>query len=103
MAIALHSIEAAASNSLPYLISTANLNFLTTSRSDTEFRESLLLSNLCAVDGMPIVWIARLLGVPIKTRVAGADLFEELKSAYRSNHPLKVFLFGGPEAVANTV
>ena len=39
-----------------------NLNFLTTSRTDPKFRESLLISDLCTADGMPIVWLARMLG-----------------------------------------
>src|ERR1700690_1454913 len=73
MATVLRRIETAASSSAPFLISTAKLNFLVTSRSDAEFRESLLRSDLCTADGMPIVWIARLLGVPLRYRIAGAD------------------------------
>src|SRR5664279_2769245 len=68
MATVLRRIEAAAAHPAPFLISTANLNFLVTSRSDAEFRESLLRSDLCTADGMPIVWIARLLGISIKHR-----------------------------------
>jgi N-acetylglucosaminyldiphosphoundecaprenol N-acetyl-beta-D-mannosaminyltransferase len=99
MATVLRRIEAAAAGSAPFLISTANLNFLVTSRSDEEFKDSLLLSDLCTADGMPVVWIARLLGVPINERIAGSDIFEALKSA--QNSPiLKVFLFGGGEGAA---
>ena len=60
----------------------------------------MLLSELCAVDGVPIVWMARLLGLPIKERVAGADLFEALTATHRSAKQLKVFLFGGAEGIA---
>ena len=67
MTAALRTVKAAARGSEPFLLSTANLNFLVTSRSDSEFRESLLDSDLCTADGMPIVWIARLLGLPSKT------------------------------------
>ena len=88
--------------SAPFLISSANLNYLVASRSDTEFRESLLLSDLCTADGMPIVWIAGLLGVPIKERIAGSDIFEALKSARYATQRLSVFLFGGAEGVAAT-
>ena len=102
MTTVLRKIDAAATNSASFLISTANLNFLATSQSDAEFRESLLLSDLCTTDGMPIVWIAWLLGIPIKARVAGSDLFEALKTAYDPNRPLRVFLFGGAEGVAAT-
>ena len=99
MAIVLQKIDAAAAAAMPFLISTANLNFLVTSRSDEEFRESLLRSDLCTADGMPIVWMARLLGVPVKGRIAGSDIFEAIKSA-KNKLRLKVFLFGGAEGAA---
>jgi N-acetylglucosaminyldiphosphoundecaprenol N-acetyl-beta-D-mannosaminyltransferase len=95
MTTVLRKIENAAVGATPFLISTANLNFLVTSRSDSEFRASLLLSDLCTADGMPIVWIARLLGVPIRERIAGSDLFDALKSMHDRTRRLKVFLFGG--------
>ena len=50
---------------------------------------------------MPIVWLSRLLGIPVKERVAGSDLFDLLKYA-RLSEPLKVFLFGGAKGVAAT-
>jgi N-acetylglucosaminyldiphosphoundecaprenol N-acetyl-beta-D-mannosaminyltransferase len=49
---------------------------------------------------MPIVWIARLLGAPIRTRVSGSDIFEAIKQDQGAKAPLKAFLFGGPEGVA---
>jgi N-acetylglucosaminyldiphosphoundecaprenol N-acetyl-beta-D-mannosaminyltransferase len=84
----------------PFLMSTPNLNFLVSSQKDPEFRESLLRSDLCPVDGVPIVWISRLLGIPIRERVAGSDIFDGLKA--QKDAPAKVFLFGGPEGVAET-
>src|SRR5262249_7712047 len=60
----------------------------------------LLDSDLCPADGMPIVWLARLLGVPVKARVAGSDIFDALKSPTRRAQRLRVFLFGGAQGVA---
>jgi N-acetylglucosaminyldiphosphoundecaprenol N-acetyl-beta-D-mannosaminyltransferase len=96
----LRRIDAPAASRTPFLISTPNLSFLVNSRSDPEFRESLLNSDLCPADGMSVVWIARLIGVPIKQRVSGSDIFEALKLADRARNRLKVFLFGGAEGVA---
>jgi N-acetylglucosaminyldiphosphoundecaprenol N-acetyl-beta-D-mannosaminyltransferase len=79
-------------------ISTPNLNFAVAASKDTAFRESLLHSDLSLVDGMPLVWVARCLGLPIRERVSGADLFERLAA-----HPgpaLRVFFFGGPPGAA---
>ena len=95
-----HRIEAAAAERAVLLISTPNLNFLVSSLSDREFRELLLASDLCPPDGMPIIWIARLLGLPIKERAAGADLLERLQITGVNGRRLTVFLFGGAEGVA---
>jgi N-acetylglucosaminyldiphosphoundecaprenol N-acetyl-beta-D-mannosaminyltransferase len=93
-------IGAAMRQEQPFLISTPNLNFLVMSQSDSEFRESLLESDLCPIDGVPIVWVSRLLGIRSQMRVAGSDIFDRLKLELRSS--VKVFLFGGPEGVAET-
>src|SRR5262249_51052243 len=60
-----------------------------------------LLSDLCPADGMLIVWIARLLGIPIKQRIAGSDFFDAIKATGNPTKPLKVFLFGGAEGAAS--
>jgi N-acetylglucosaminyldiphosphoundecaprenol N-acetyl-beta-D-mannosaminyltransferase len=99
----LRALEVAVENREPFLLSTPNVNFLVTSQIEKQFRESLLMSDLCPVDGMPVVWIARLLGVPIKDRVSGADLFDALKFADRFDRRFRVFLFGGADEVAARV
>jgi N-acetylglucosaminyldiphosphoundecaprenol N-acetyl-beta-D-mannosaminyltransferase len=78
--------------------STPNLNFLIACLSDSEFRDSVIRSDLSVADGMPIVWLAHALGVPIRERVAGASLFELLRQ--QRALPIRVFFFGGPEGVA---
>jgi N-acetylglucosaminyldiphosphoundecaprenol N-acetyl-beta-D-mannosaminyltransferase len=99
----LRKLEAAVKYRKPFLISTPNVNFLITSQGEKQFRECLLLSDLCPVDGMPIVWIARMLGIPIKDRVSGADVFDALKLADRFDRRLGVFLFGGADELAALV
>jgi N-acetylglucosaminyldiphosphoundecaprenol N-acetyl-beta-D-mannosaminyltransferase len=100
MPTVLQRIKAAAATAAPFIISTPNLNFLVNSQVDPDFRDTLLLSDLCPTDGMPIVWIARLMGIPLKRRIAGSDIFEALKATQGAGRPLKVFLFGGAEGVA---
>jgi N-acetylglucosaminyldiphosphoundecaprenol N-acetyl-beta-D-mannosaminyltransferase len=98
---AVRRIDAAARGA-PFLISTVNVNFLVTSAADAEFRDAVVLSDLCTSDGMPIVWIAWLLGMPIKHRVAGSDIFDTLKGERETARPLRLFLFGGAEGAAAT-
>jgi N-acetylglucosaminyldiphosphoundecaprenol N-acetyl-beta-D-mannosaminyltransferase len=100
MAAAIARIETAAEGTAPYLISTPNLNFLVNSLTDPEFRDSLLRSDLCTADGMPIVWIARMLGIPIKDRLAGSSIFDALAARRSWKRRMGVFMFGGAEGVA---
>jgi N-acetylglucosaminyldiphosphoundecaprenol N-acetyl-beta-D-mannosaminyltransferase len=99
----LRSMEIAAGNASPLLISTPNVNFLVTSQYRSEFRESMLLSNLCLADGMPLIWIAKLLRIPINERIAGSDLFGRLKTRNGNVRRLRVFLLGGADGVGASV
>jgi N-acetylglucosaminyldiphosphoundecaprenol N-acetyl-beta-D-mannosaminyltransferase len=100
MSDVLSSIRLAAATNTRFLISTPNLNFVVSRLTDPEFAESLLLSDLCPADGIAIVWLAKLMGIPIRNRVAGSDMFEALKAERGPARPLNVFLFGGAEGVA---
>ncbi|MEM8514926.1 N-acetylglucosaminyldiphosphoundecaprenol N-acetyl-beta-D-mannosaminyltransferase [Massilia sp. MP_M2] len=89
---------ARAGNAERCFFSTPNLNFLITSQQDPVFRDSVLRSSLSLADGMPVVWLARLLGLPFTARVAGATVFERLRD--QRTMPVSVFFFGGPDGVA---
>jgi N-acetylglucosaminyldiphosphoundecaprenol N-acetyl-beta-D-mannosaminyltransferase len=97
MGTAIAQIEQAAKLGSPFLIATPNLNFLVQSRIDQDFKETILDSDLCLADGMLVVWLARLMGLPIKDKVSGSDLFEILKVGAQR---LKIFFFGGPQGIA---
>jgi N-acetylglucosaminyldiphosphoundecaprenol N-acetyl-beta-D-mannosaminyltransferase len=97
---AVQHIKTAAINRTPCFLSTPNLNFLISSQSDSTFRNSVINSDLSIADGMPIVWIAHLLSIPIRQRVAGSDLFNKLRLDTTSQ--LSVYFFGGLEGVAET-
>jgi N-acetylglucosaminyldiphosphoundecaprenol N-acetyl-beta-D-mannosaminyltransferase len=90
-------IRLAAKTGARCFLSTPNVNFLISSRTDDAFRRSVIDSDLSVADGMPVVWLARLLGIPIRSRVAGATLFESLRGGAE---PLCVYFFGGPEGAA---
>lgn len=102
MATILNKITAAKAARVPFLISTVNLNFLAITQSDENFRDTLLDSDVCTADGISILWVTRLLGVPIKKRITGVDIFEALKHVNDPQRRIKLFLFGGPEGVAAT-
>ncbi len=69
---------------------------------DPALRAAILECDLINADGQPIVWAARLLGTPLKERVAGIDLFQALieRCAARGYRP---FLLGAREEVVAAV
>lgn len=101
--VLLRTMTEAADARWPLLISTPNVNFLVKSQRNAAFRESILASELCLVDGMPLIWIAKLLRIPIRERVAGSDLFGRLKARRDTSRPLRVFLFGGNDDLVEKV
>lgn len=80
-------------------LSTPNLNFAIACQHDADFYQSVVDSDLSIADGMPLIWMAKLLGLPIKERVAGSSLFEQLSSTPRQDK-INVFFFGGEQGVA---
>ena len=66
--------------------------------TDALLREAVSRCDLINIDGMGVVWGARLLGHPVPERVAGIDLFFHLlQQAIARNEG--VFLLGARETV----
>lgn len=79
-----------------------NVDKLVKASRDAELRRIINECALVNVDGMPVVWASRLLGKPLKERVAGVDLFEALMR--RSGEAgWRVFLLGAREEVVAAV
>src|SRR5688572_8108641 len=62
-------------------ITTVNVDFLVNALADPEIAAILQQADVCLADGMPVVWGARMLGTPIRERVAGSDLVPLLVEA----------------------
>jgi N-acetylglucosaminyldiphosphoundecaprenol N-acetyl-beta-D-mannosaminyltransferase len=91
-------IHAAVASRTRLFISTPNTNFVVAARHDAAFRDSVFHSDLSLMDGKPLVWAARLMGIPVPERVSGADVFEALRRP--GSDPMSVYLFGGQPGVA---
>jgi N-acetylglucosaminyldiphosphoundecaprenol N-acetyl-beta-D-mannosaminyltransferase len=78
---------------------TPNVDFLERSDRDPGFRALLRAASVSVPDGMPLVWVARMAGMPVRERVAGSDLISSL-SAAAAGRGLSVFLLGGSEGTA---
>ncbi|PWI29840.1 glycosyltransferase [Flavobacteriaceae bacterium LYZ1037] len=71
-------------------------------QDDLQLRKSVNESNLINADGQAVVWASKLLGKPLKERVAGIDLMVNLVELAAKNN-YKIFFFGAKEEVVKTV
>jgi N-acetylglucosaminyldiphosphoundecaprenol N-acetyl-beta-D-mannosaminyltransferase len=69
---------------------------------DLQLRQSVNESDLINADGQAVVWASKVLGKPLKERVAGIDLMVNLvQLAHDKNY--KIFFFGAKEEVVKKV
>jgi N-acetylglucosaminyldiphosphoundecaprenol N-acetyl-beta-D-mannosaminyltransferase len=69
---------------------------------DSVLAESIRACDIINIDGMGVVWAARMMGFDVPERVAGVDLFDALL-AMAASRGLPVFLLGAtPEVVRAT-
>jgi len=100
LAGACDAVRASVARRTRLVLVTPNTNFVVAALENPAFRESMLRAGLSTLDGMVLLWLARLVGIPLPERVTGADLFVALQDGDRSLPPVKVFIFGGPDGVA---
>jgi N-acetylglucosaminyldiphosphoundecaprenol N-acetyl-beta-D-mannosaminyltransferase len=79
-----------------------NVDKLVKASRDPDLRRIINECALINVDGMPVVWASRLLGKPLKERVAGVDLFEALMQR-AGEKGWRVFLLGARDEVVQAV
>jgi exopolysaccharide biosynthesis WecB/TagA/CpsF family protein len=91
----------------PKYVATVNVDFITNTISwssersrHPELLDILRRADLVTADGMPVVWISRLMGSPLKERVAGSDMLPFIsKKAVELNK--SIFLFGARPGIAD--
>jgi N-acetylglucosaminyldiphosphoundecaprenol N-acetyl-beta-D-mannosaminyltransferase len=60
-----------------YLV-TANVDFTTQAFEDPDLKKIVFFADRVVCDGMPLVWLSKLLGSPLRERVAGSDMVPKL-------------------------
>ena len=80
-------------------VATANLDFWLNSLRDVHLHRIIASCSMVLPDGMPLVWISRLFGYPLKERVSGADLVPQL-AELSARKGYSIFLLGGRDGVA---
>lgn len=78
---------------------TPNVDHVVVAEENEAFRSAYAEVSLSLVDGMPVLWAARMLGFGVPEKVSGSDLFAPLvERAARAQLP--IFLVGGRPGVA---
>ena len=98
----LGTVEGFIASGRPHQHVVVNVDKLVKASRDPELRRIINQCALVNVDGMPVVWASRLLGKPLKERVAGVDLFEALMRR-AGEKGWRVFLLGAREEVVSAV
>lgn len=71
-------------------------------QNDLELRKSVNNCDLINADGMAVVWASKICGKPLKERVTGIDLMENLIAlAYKKGY--KVYFLGAKEPIVSKV
>jgi len=96
---AIEEIERLIQSGGTHQVATANLDFWLNSLNDVHLHRIIAGCSLVLPDGMPLVWISRLFGSPLKERVSGADLVPQL-AQLSAKKGYRIYLLGGRDGVA---
>jgi N-acetylglucosaminyldiphosphoundecaprenol N-acetyl-beta-D-mannosaminyltransferase len=98
----LQKIETFIQSRHPHQHVAVNADKLRKASKDPELRRIINECALINVDGVPVVWASRLLGKPLKERVAGIDLFEFLVKR-AAEKGWRVFFLGAREEIVQAL
>ena len=79
------------------VLGVVNVAKLVNARKDCLLRESLSLADIVVADGLPLVWLSRLLGTPLPGRIAGIDVMYELLRDANENTTASTSLVPNPK------
>ncbi len=96
---AVEAIEGLILSGGTHQIATANLDFWLNSLLDRHLHRIIAGCSLVLPDGMPLVWVSKLLGCPLAGRVTGVDLVPRL-AELSARKGYRIFLLGGNGDVA---
>lgn len=81
-------------------IVTPNLDHIVMLDTDKEFDEIYSNADLILADGMPLIWISKLLKKPIKEKISGSDFFPHMCNMC-AEKGYSIFILGAAEGVAD--
>lgn len=94
------AIETLINNGKFNYVVTPNVDHIVKLEEDDEFKKVYEEANLVLTDGMPLIWISKMLKTPIKEKVSGSDIFPKI-CEMAAQRGYKIFLLGAAEGIAN--
>jgi len=82
-------------------VAVTGMHGISESRRDSSFRKVLKSADLVVADGMPLVWLGRWHGFPMKRRVYGPELTETFCAVTGDKY--RHFFYGGAPGVADAL
>jgi len=79
-----------------------NAGKIVSMQNDLQLRQSVNDSDLINADGQAVVWASKILNKPLKERVAGIDLMENILEL-ANNNKYKIFFLGAKEEIVKAV
>ena len=79
-------------------VAVTGMHGIAESRENGKFRQILNAADLVVPDGMPLVWLGRIKGHPLRHRVCGSELMDSFCQATGSTY--RHFFYGGAPGVA---
>lgn len=76
-----------------------NVDVVMKIEKDAALKKIVDSADMVLVDGMPLVWISRMHGAPVKAKISGSDLVPRLMKR-ASQKGYSVFIIGGKEGIA---
>ncbi|WP_415306283.1 WecB/TagA/CpsF family glycosyltransferase [Clostridium perfringens] len=83
----------------PSYVVTPNVDHIVKLENDKEFQEVYKNADLILTDGMPLIWISKIKGNPIKEKISVSDFFPKLCER-AAEKGYSIFLLGAAEGVA---
>lgn len=82
------------------VVFTPNVDHLVKLQSDQEFFEAYHSADFKTCDSKILFYVSKLLGMPLKEKISGSDLFPAFYWHHRQDPGIKIFLLGAREGVA---
>ncbi len=96
---ALARVEQFVKERSPHMVVTSDTPGIVRARNDPEFQEIVRGADMVTADGRGVIWMARVLGLPVTERVSGVDLMQRIcqRAAARG---YSIYLIGAEPGVA---